>query len=303
MKKLLIFLVSLSCIDAIQACTVCGCSASNQYLGVLPNSKNSFAGVQYQYREFYSKPHSSAEGEEISHDNYHTVQLWGRYNLFNKVQLFAFVPYVLNERKESGVYSNNTGFGDITLLANYRILGAKCTGKKWQHNLLAGGGVKLPTGRYNSEAVRAYIELPNTQPGTASFDFIVNTNYTLLHNNTGLNTDVSYVITNPNKDKYKFGNRFSAGLLLFHTITANKFKIIPQLGSRYEMNSMDYSNSEYSIINESSGGNQLFASVGLQAFRNNIGGQFMFHKPIAQNYADGMVNSRYKTEMGIFILF
>lgn len=304
MKKLILLTTFISGIYNANACNVCGCSASNQYLGILPNSKSSFAGVQYQYRE-YSGVHETIEGvePETSMDYYHTMQLWGRYNPVRNVQLFAFVPYVYNERIENGTYSRNTGLGDITLLANYRLLGANYTGKEWQHNLLAGGGVKLPTGKYDRNDIKYNEGLPNIQPGTASFDFILNTNYTLQHNNTGINADIAYVITTPNKDEYKFGNRLSAGLLAFHTFAAGQLKLIPQAGGRYERNEMDYSNYYYSVKNSYSGGNVVLASAGLQAFRNNVGAQAMLHIPLSQNYSGGMVTNRYKTELGIYLLF
>lgn len=304
MKKLFLFLAILSGTNYTNACNVCGSSAGNQYLGILPNSKSSFAGVQYQYREFQST-HETIEsaGPETSRDYYHTAQVWGRFNLFRNLQLFAFVPYVYNERVENSIYSRNTGLGDVTLLVNYRILGANSTGKEWQHSLLAGGGVKLPTGKYDRNDIRYNEGLPNIQPGTASFDFILNTNYTLQRNNTGINADISYVITTPNKDQYKFGNRLSAGLLAFHNFAIKQLKLIPQAGSRYEINELDYSNYYYSVKNMYSGGNQLFASAGLQAFCSNIGAQAMLHIPLSQNYSDGMVKSKYKTELGIYFLF
>lgn len=304
MKKLLLLSTLIAYMNNAAACGVCACSASNQYLGILPNSKSSFVGMQYQLREFKSS-HDAMEGmqPETSRDFYHTAQLWGRYNPFGNVQLFAFVPYVYNERYEDAGYSRTTGLGDVTVLANYRILGANCTGKEWQHHLLAGGGIKLPTGKYDRQAITYNEGLPNIQPGTASYDFIVNTNYTLQHNNTGVNADVSYVITTPNRDKYKFGNRLSAGLLAFHNISARQLKLIPQAGARFEHAETDYSNYYYSIKNTYSGGNQLFASVGLQAFRNNIGAQAMFHIPLAQHYVGDMVTGKYKTELGIYFLF
>src|SRR5690606_33016471 len=92
------------------ACSVCACSATNQYLGILPNSKNNFAGIQYQLREFSAR-HDAMEGmpPETSRDFYHTAQLWGRYNLPANIQLFAFAPYIYNERYEDAGYSRTTG--------------------------------------------------------------------------------------------------------------------------------------------------------------------------------------------------
>lgn len=240
---------------------------------------------------------------ETSTDYYHTMQLWGRYSPYRNIQLFAFVPYVYNERIENGNFSGNTGLGDVTILANYRLLGANCTGKEWQHNLLAGGGVKLPTGKYDRNDIKYNEGLPNTQPGTASFDFILNANYTLQRNSTGINADIAYVITTPNKDQYKFGNRLSAGLLAFRSFGKSQLKLIPQAGCRYERNETDYSNYYYAVKNTYSGGDIFFASAGLQAFRSNVGAQAMFHLPLSQNYSNNMVTNRYKTELGIYLLF
>lgn len=273
-------------------------------MGVLPSSKSNFAGIQYQYREFSSGHHATVEGmAETARDQYHTAQLWGRYNIFNYIQVFAFVPYVNNVRKEGNSYSGTKGLGDVTLLVNYRLLGANCNGKIWQSHWLAGGGVKLPTGMYNRADIRYNEGLPNMQAGTASYDFVMNSNYTLLRKSTGINTDLSFVATTPNKDRYKFGNRFSAGLLFFHNFAVQKVKLTPQAGLRYDYAGRDYSDYYYSVKNSLSGGSQLYASTGLQAFRRNIGVQAMYSKPVAQNYAGGMVINKYKTDLSVFLLF
>jgi hypothetical protein len=260
--------------------------------------------MQYQFRAFQST-HIPEAGETITNssvENYHTIQLWGRYNLSERVQLFAFVPYIVNQRIENGIVSNSNGFGDATFLVNYRVLGANCT-SKWKHNLLAGGGMKLPTGTYDSYSIKYNEGLPNMQPGTLSYDFILNTNYTLQHTNTGINTDVSYVITTANPDKYKFGNRLNAGLLLFHTIGIKQFKLIPQLGTRFEFAGSDYDNYNMGIMNDMSGGNQLYASVGMQAYYKKAGVQASLYKPVSQHYAGGQVSNKYKAEIGIYFLF
>jgi hypothetical protein len=306
MKRLIsLLVVVLYVTNQTNACTVCGCSASNQYLGILPQSKTSFVGIQYQFRAFNSM-HIPEAGETIaktSVENYHTVQIWGRYNISDRIQLFAFVPYISNERIEGGVKSNLNGLGDATILINYHVLGANCKGKEWRHNLLAGGGVKLPTGKYDDYSIKYNDGLPNMQPGTSSYDFIINANYTFQHNNTGVNTDLSYVVTTQNADKYKFGNRLNLGLNAFHTIKIKQYKIIPLLGARYEIAGCDYDNYSLGLKNDMSGGNQLYVSIGMQAYYSKIGIQAMLLKPVIQNYASGMVSNNYKAEAGVYFLF
>ncbi|MBS1774011.1 MAG: hypothetical protein JST82_14225 [Bacteroidetes bacterium] len=306
MKKLIFILfVMLGSIDYVKACNICGCSASNQYLGILPQSKSNFIGVQYQYRSFFNT-HMPEAGElngEISKEYYHMAQVWGRYKISNRVQVFAFVPYVSNVHQETNAKTIYNGIGDISILANYKILGAVCSGKEWQHVLQAGAGIKLPAGKYDRMAIKYSDALPNMQPGTASLDFITNINYTFQHTHTGINTDVSYIYTTSNPDKYRFGNRFQGGMLIFYSMGIKKLRLIPQIGGRYEYTYRDYENYFYGIKNDMSGGGRLSGSAGIQAFYDHIGIQVAFHKPIVQNYANGMVNNKLKIETGIYWLF
>lgn len=306
MKKMILTILLSTCYwGAMQACSVCGCSASNQYLGILPQSGNSFVGVQYQFRKFQSDHSANMEEMTVTNPNdyYHTVQVWGRYTLLDRFQLFAFVPYVVNERIEGDSYKQTKGLGDITLMANYRLIKTDSANKMLKHNLLVGGGVKLPTGRYNRNDIRYKDGMPNMQPGTSSFDFTINTNYTIQLKNIGLNTDFSYVITTPNKEQYKFGNRFGGALTLFHSTIIRSLLVIPQAGIKYEHISADFDNYYYSIRNNTSGGHMLFTSVGVQVFYKKVGTQVLFHMPVAQHYADGMVKNTMKAEGGIYVLF
>jgi hypothetical protein len=75
------------------------------------------------------------------------------------------------------------------------------------------------------------------------------------------------------------------------------------LGARYEYAFSDYDNFALNIRNDMSGGSQLYASAGIQTFYKGLCIQAMAHKPIAQHYAGGMVNSKLKIETGIYLLF
>lgn len=305
MKKIIAGAIILfAAVNTNIACTLCGCSASNQYLGILPQSHNNFIGLQYQNRYFTSADMDgrATDPEAISKQYYNTVQLWGRYSI-GSVQLFAFVPYVYNIHKEESGVDKINGLGDITLLANVRILGNKCTGRAWTHQLQAGAGVKLPTGLYKRDEILYDEGLPNMQAGTHSFDFVADANYTLTHNNTGLNFDVSCTLATPNSDHYKFGNRLSAGLLAFYGFKQKRGSLIPQAGFRYDLAGSDYDDYSARIKNDMSGGHQLYASVMLQFFYRKLGFQAGYHQPITQHYADGLVKNKYKTEAGLYFLF
>ncbi|MBS1778844.1 MAG: hypothetical protein JST70_05940 [Bacteroidetes bacterium] len=305
MKKLLIVLLSLTIHNVSVACNVCGCSASNQYLGILPQMANNFVGIQYQYRTFEST-HEAEPGESmesVSKETYRTLQLWGRYNISKRIQAYAFVPYITNNRVEDHAKTISSGIGDITLLANYRVTGANCNGRKVQHTLLLGGGVKLPTGRYDKQSISAGETLPNMQPGTGSYDFIVNTNYTVQYNDFGLNLDASGVLPTANSEKYKFGNRVQCGLMAFKTFAWKQIRLIPQIGGRYEYASADYDNYSLRWANDMTGGNRVYLSGGVQASYKRYGAQVLVYQPLYQDYATGLVNNTFKSEAGLYFLF
>lgn len=305
MKHISLCILLLCAAVYARACTVCGCSASNQYLGILPQFHRHFVGLQYQYRSFESE-HPAHEGGEssFSREYYSTIQAWGRMNVGKRIQVFAFVPYVSNLKKEDGVTSRISGIGDITLLANYRLLGINDDPSQvWRHNLQAGVGIKLPTGAYDTKSIQRSEGLPNMQPGTNSWDFIANANYTLRRKMVGVNADVSFTLLTPNSVQYKYGDRFSAGLTAFYWYQKQQFTWLPQLGLRYDVSGADYDNYRYKIRNDMSGGTQLYASMGMQAYYRRFGLQLMYHHPLVQHYASNLVVARTKADAGIYFLF
>jgi len=305
MKRIFLGVLLLCLQLCAHACTVCGCSASNQYLGILPQYHKHFIGLQYQYRGFNSHhlPDGTNEPSATSEEHYSTIQAWGRFNAGKKVQLFAFVPYVYNLKNEEDVRSAISGVGDITLLANYRLIQRDAAGSAWKHSLQAGGGIKLPTGACDVQSVRYEDGLPNMQPGTNSWDFIVNANYTVRKKVIGANADVSYTITTPNSVQYKYGNRLSAGVLGFYWYEKNKLTLLPQAGLRLDVSGTDYDQYRYRIKNDMSGGEQLYVSAGIQGYYGRTGLQLIYHHPLMQHYASGLVKTAFKAEAGIYFLF
>ncbi len=303
MKKIFSCVFAMAIMQhAAFACNMCGCSSGNQYLGLLPQNNSSFAGIQYLYRSF-STIHvddGSTMVPGTSYEHYQTVQLWGRINVSKRLQVMAFAPYVYNTSQQSGTTSNIiNGISDVSVIANYRFIDA---GRSWHSKLLAGGGVKAPVGKYDASSFTEEEGLPNMQPGTHSWDFIGNVNYTVKHGSFGLNADVSYVATTANKEDYKFGNRLSAGATIFHEWKKKDLSLLPQLGLRYDRASKDYESYSAKTMDEDGGGWQLYAMQGVQGYYKKIGLQAMCYEPVSQHYASGLVNTKLRVEAGIVLL-
>jgi len=283
------------------ACTVCGCSASNQSLGILPEFHKNFVGLQFQSRNFTSThlSHEATGPTTTSQEKYRSLQLWGRYNIGSRVQVFAFVPYDINASFHPGDVKRISGLGDITLLGNVQIFPKEALGEKLKHNLQVGGGLKLPTGAYDATSTMTEDGLPNMQPGTKSWDVLANANYTLRGNRIGGNIDAAFTYTTANYQQYKYGNRLSSALTMFYWHQDKNFTILPQLGLRFEHSGTDYDNYKYKWKNDMSGGDQLYATVGLQAFHKRVGAQVTAYKPVYQHFASGRVHADFKLDAGL----
>ena len=306
MRSFLFSMALIMCLaDGARACELCGCSASNQYLGILPQFYKQFIGVQYQYTSFTAKQRSLMDPSdyETAYEFNTTYQVWGRYYIGDRVQLFGFVPYHVNTGSDAGTPITTNGIGDVSVLANVVILKDDSGSMAWHQTLLAGGGVKMPTGKYTGISQLDEQGLPNVQAGTGSWDFIVNANYTLRYKKVGINADVAYTMTTANKAEYKYGNRLNTGLLAFYWWQPKALALLPQAGVRYEYSLHDYDNYPHKWLNENSGGNVLFGAVGVQAFYKRLGAKVMYNIPLEQHYAANNVTVNSRLETSVLFLF
>lgn len=298
-----ILLLVLSPIHAVRACDVCGSSISSQSLGLLPQFSKHFVGVQHLYASSQSSHPSLFESKpnEESSQIYRYVQVWGRFQINQRFQLFAFVPYVHNSNSELGQSINSSGIGDASVMINYSFpLAAKANKKRM---LLAGIGVKTPTGKFSNSSNVQSNGLPNTQTGTGSWDMMSNINYTQKGEKWGYNIDASYTLTTANKWQYKFGNRLNTAVMAFYWLEYKQLKIVPQTGIRIEYALHDYDNYGKKWLNEKTGGLLTFATFGTQILYKNLGAKVVISVPVYQQYASGYVRSYNRFEGGIFILF
>lgn len=287
------------------ACDICGCAAGGSYLGILPQYRKHFAGLHYKYQEFTST-HPAMSGETVpvqSDDYFQSLTAWGRFYPAERVQLFAFVPYHYNTVAEPGLTTNMAGIGDVQVLANYMLINNADTGDAgWKHTLLAGGGIKLPTGK-NGFTNKEGLILSNMQPGTGSWDFIVNTNYTIRYAKWGLNADAMVRIPTVNPRDYRYGNRFSNGYSIFYWNNTGNISWLPQAGIRYEWSAKDMESYKYRIANPYSGGYQLYANAGAGIYIGPVAVHGLVNLPVSEHYAGGLVKSRGRFEAQIQYLF
>ncbi len=301
LKVILIVLISITFVMQVSACDVCGCSLGGYYMGILPQFNKNFVGLRWSQNKYYAyMDHNSQYLQpEYSNDTYNKIELWGRFYVSKKWQVFVFVPYSINhmDGSEDNVWAR--GFGDITILTNYIILNTgDSTGQKFKHTLTMGGGIKLPTGNYKQEENGLLIN-PNFQLGTGSTDFLFSTIYTLRYGKTGLNTEGGYKYNLANSNHYKMGNQWHVSSQFFYWQKIKSISLLPNTGLLFEQGQK---NKDGTALQTNTGGNTLLVTAGMEIYYRKFTVGFNFKKPIRQRLntdaiADIQARSRIATTL------
>ena len=283
MKKLILTGILFFTFTGLFACDICGCSASGYFFGPFPQFKSHFYGVRYYFRSFNSQVKDDAS--QFSKDFYQTAEIWGGLNVGKKWQLMAFVPYNFNKQKSDDGTNSMNGIGDITLLANYKILNNSRqlkNGKNIRQQLMFGAGIKIPTGKFSADP-DDIIAGANNQPGSGSVDVLLNSMYTLQINTWGVNGTLNYKINN-SADQFRFGNTLNANLFAFKNITAKSLIISPNVGLMYENLQ---ANQLENLKVADTGGNALLCAAGVEINMSKVTFGVNVQLPIDQNLSAG----------------
>jgi len=305
-KFILACAVVLSAMPHALACDICGCSSSGMQQGIMPGILHDFAGVRLQHRQFEST-HPGLFGKPgiVSHEQFSTMEAWGRYSPHPRLQLMGFVPYNHFVKNEPGQPTEMVrGLGDVRLLANAVLINRNDTSGV-AHLLLAGGGVKLPSGLNQGPTSAEPAYNPNMQAGTGSTDYMFMASYALRVRLFGLMAEANYTRNTANALGYRFGNRMAAAGHVFVRLSPKKAKwtAIPRVGYSWENAAIDYSDWDACAQNRYSGGTFGFANAALDVFAGRFAFNFNAALPAHQNFAMGRVQSNGRFGAGITFLF
>jgi hypothetical protein len=290
-KKITITLVLVMIgITATRACDICGCGVGSYYLGILPEYNKRFLGMRYQYKSLRTHLGPMGERTPITKDEaYQSAELWGGWNFGTRFRVLAFVPYNFNRRESQTGNGTKTGLGDIAVMAYYKLFDHTGTlGERLLvQSLWIGGGIKVPTGKYEPSERLAVSESPNNfQLGTASTDFTLNAAYDIRYNDMGINTNVNYKINRENKYDYRYGNKFTSNVLAYYKFRiANKVTIAPNIGVLYETAAKDVENKKYDVA--VSGGYSLSAVGGVEVAMKGLSFGANYQNVRSQELAGG----------------
>lgn len=301
MRNLVLLLLVLGFSAPGQACDICGCSANGAYFGVLPQFQRHFIGMRWQYRTFTSAHPSILQEIPDSKQTYHTFEAWGRFYPHPRIQVIAFVPYHIFQQRDENGFIEAKGLGDVIVAANYDVVHVDDGPYRlWKHQWLIGGGVKLPTGHYNAEGTDGQPLSSSLQTGTGSFDFMINSFYTLRYKRWGASADLSYRFNTANSNDFRYGDRFSGTLRFFYWKEAKGFSWLPHAGATIEMAAKDVSNK---YIQPETGGYTLWGNLGLESYVGKVTVGATLQLPMLQDISNGAITAHGRLMLNVSYLF
>lgn len=256
--------------------------------------------MRYRYRTYASR---LEEGHSVpySYETFQSTELWARFYPSHRLQAFVFIPYNFNRREEGGKITSSNGVGDIVVSANYTLINTyDSSASNWKHTLLAGGGIKLPTGQFRKIEDGLTVN-QNFQLGTGSVDFLLNLIYTLRYKNIGLNTEFTYNVNTTNRDDYRFGNTSRTGLTGFFLLPNTRaVTIMPNVGCSLET---FRNNKQFGEPFPDTGGWAMLWNAGIESYYKNIALGVSYTHPGKQQLFNGKVTSNDRFSMHVTFMF
>lgn len=274
-------------------CDACGCSANGGGMGFSSMLNNNFVGLRYMYQSYTTKQ-GVFKNSPWTDENFNTLQIWSRIPITKKIQITALLPYHSNDSELLTESESIKGLGDLTIIGMYAIYQTQNDSTAYTHKLQFGGGIKVPTGKYNN-ANNGTLN-PSFQLGTGSWDYLLVTEYVAKRKQLGLNTSLSYTFKTENEKHYKFGNQFNYGGTMFYLLDFNKVKVVPQAGVAgeiYETNQQF----KHEVIGTK--GDIIFGKLGFEIGKNQFSFGVNAMLPIKQNLTGGNVEANYRWSMNL----
>jgi len=274
-------------------CDACGCSATGGGMGFSSMLNKNFVGLRYVNQSYTSRDGIFNDSKWID-ENFNTVQLWARIPVFKNFQISAQVPYHFHNRELSTGEQTISGLGDITVLGLYTVYQTHKDSTVFVHTLQAGGGIKAPTGKYDTNNKGS--QNPSFQVGTGSWDYLVAAEYVIRRKDLGFNAMVNYIYKTENEDHYKFGNQFNYGGTLFYILEGSKYTFVPQGGLSGELYA---TNRQFKEDVPATKGDILFGKLGLEVGTGRFSMGVNAMLPVNQNLTGGKVEANYRCSVNL----
>jgi hypothetical protein len=274
-------------------CDACGCSASGGSMGFASMLNSNFVGIRY-FNQSYKSTDGLYSNSPWYDENFNTTQIWARIPVLKKLQVSSLIPYHFHNRETETGNESIAGIGDITVLGMYTIFQTQKDSAVYVHNLQLGGGIKIPTGKY--DAANNGSVNPSYQLGTGSWDYLFASEYIIRRKQFGLNTMLNYILKTENEKDYRFGNQFNYAGTFFYIHKKESFSLAPQIGFAGEVYGDNY---QYGQKVRNTAGEVFMSKIGFEIGKDkfSLGANLML--PISQNLTGGNVEANYRWSVNL----
>jgi hypothetical protein len=197
-------------------CDICSGGQSSTMQGILPIIPKHMAGLRTRYQYV-----SSPTGETVDHLS--ALDVWGRFMIHPRLQLWATLPFHAHFRNETQQVSEAVGAGDLQLQTLYSLLRpSDSLSSKPKHYVLAGLGLTLPTGGYQHRNRNQLLFPMAFQPGKGSWQFQVQATHIAELNNWGIQQEMRFRFALPNELNNRPGSYLHYALGSYFRISTSK---------------------------------------------------------------------------------
>jgi hypothetical protein len=252
-RVVLLFALCFTVTSKIFACDLCGC-----FIGVLPYDNQSAFGISHRYRIFsgypnyysgsifpqgayrLSNPPSVLHGINSNNpkskddfESYKVIELRGKWFVHPRLELNFILPFSENREHSDGISQRVDGIGDLSIFAGFHLI-RKTAESEFHHRLVAGFGIKIPTG--NNSSVDSGGERLSVliQTGTGSTDGLAYLSYTGGGHNFRWGATVSGKINGTNKYHEQLSPSSSNTGFFGYLLSISEWKILSEVSIFHE---------------------------------------------------------------------
>lgn len=307
MRILVLLTLVLGLAHAAHACEVCGCSARDQRLGVLPDYRRNVVALSYSHRSFSSSHPALFTWEQpvVSDERFGNLDLSVRSFIGRRWMLAASLPYADYRQHEAETVRRSSGVGDLSIGAMHLTTVGDSTSSKRLGQWVNGLAVKLPTGRFDARFGDEDLFIPNLQPGTGSVDVVLTSNLMKRFNRWAVQAQVSMRANGRNAEGYRFGHRAMGAVRVMRYIAPNENGgvLLPGVELGFAAAQRDLLNVDTDEVNAVSGGQGAQLMAGADYFRQRWGVGAYAGIPLWQNWGGGYLEQRAFASVQLSFLF
>ena len=203
---------------------------------------------------------------KVFKDIYHDAELFFRWRPTDRLQIWFNVPVGIHIREESLRTTQIKGIGDIQVNAMYSIIQTPDSSlTKFRHLLMAGGGLGMPTGKYQQRD-ETLTTLPlNFQMGSGAWSLRTTALYLIRYKRLGAQAQLDFQTFSTNENAFQKGNQISGMAQVFYRFPLKNGLILPQIGLRQETL---YKDNEFGTRKLDSGGNNTWSALNVDYYAN-----------------------------------